>query len=197
MYQASSATMQLFSTSNFRFLGHCLRRPQGVLISKYALTHSKPRPGECKGLFHEYSSKLINPEKSPPFLMKYEHWRRIVKPGSAWRLTAGTVGTPQERLSRAEREREIVLRSKLHCISMRATVIAVSAPHLEAAHSQVCVIFQSGSETKVRQKILKISLIKPLVVNTPCWCFITFFKDARVGWVKDWKYQVSLKSEIN
>ena len=62
----------LFSQSDkarqIRFLGHCLRRPQGDLISTYALYHptnGKPRPGGRKILFYEYAAKLINPEIPP------------------------------------------------------------------------------------------------------------------------------------
>ena len=82
--------------NQIRFLGHCLRRPQGDLISKYALyhpTHGKPRPGGRKILFHEYAAKLINPENpSPHFLTKFVLWHRTAKLGSAWRSTAGTTG---------------------------------------------------------------------------------------------------------
>ena len=66
---------QSVKARQIRFLGHCLRRPQGDLISKYALyhpTHGKPRPGRRKIIFHEYAAKLINPENpSPHFLTKF------------------------------------------------------------------------------------------------------------------------------
>ena len=56
---------QSVNARQIRFLGHCLRRPQGDLISRYALyhpTHVKPIPGGSKILFHEYAARLINPE---------------------------------------------------------------------------------------------------------------------------------------
>ena len=59
---------QSVKARQIRFLGHCLRRPQGDLISKYALnhpTHGKPRPGGRKILFHEYAAKLISPPPPP------------------------------------------------------------------------------------------------------------------------------------
>ena len=97
---------QSVKARQIRFLGHCLQRPQGDLISKYALyhpTHSKPRPGRRKILFHEYAAKLINPE-NPLFPHEIRTLAQIAKPGSKWRSTAGTVGTPHLRLSRAERD---------------------------------------------------------------------------------------------
>ena len=62
---------QSVNAGQIRFLGHCLRRPQGDLISKYALyhpTHGKPIPGRRKNLilFHEYAARLINSEISSP-----------------------------------------------------------------------------------------------------------------------------------
>ena len=67
-----------------RFLGHCLRRHQEDLISKYALNHptyGKPRPGGRKGLFNEYAAKLINPEYLPfPYeirKMAQDRWKRV------------------------------------------------------------------------------------------------------------------------
>ena len=86
-----TGTVLLFQSVKARqigFLGHSLRRAQGDLISIYALRHptqGKQRPGPGrKVIFHEYATKIINPEY-PPFLTKCEHWRRIAKNGSTWR----------------------------------------------------------------------------------------------------------------
>ena len=87
---------QLLKARQIRFLGHCLRHPQGDLISKYALyhpTHGKPRSGGRKILFHEHAAKLINPE-TPPFLTKIVLWHRTAKLGSTWRSAADTTGNP-------------------------------------------------------------------------------------------------------
>lgn len=82
-----TGTVPLFQSvkaHQIRFLGHSLRRPQGDLIFYYALrhpTHGKPVPGPGrKVLFHEYATKLINPE-NPSFLRltKYEHWHKIAR----------------------------------------------------------------------------------------------------------------------
>ena len=35
-------------------------------------------------------------QKIRPFLKKYEHWRRIEMPGSAWKWIAHTVGIPHK-----------------------------------------------------------------------------------------------------
>ena len=76
---------QSVKARQIRFLGHCLRRPQGDLISKYALyrpTHGKPRPGGRKILFHEYDAKLINPENPPPLPHEI---RTLAQDRKAWK----------------------------------------------------------------------------------------------------------------
>ena len=68
-----------------RFLGHCQRRPQRDLSSKYALYHptrGKARPGGRKALFHEYAAKLTNPENSP-----FPHEiRTLAQDREAWKV---------------------------------------------------------------------------------------------------------------
>ena len=101
---------QLLKARPIRLLGHCLRHPQGDLISKYALyhpTHGKPRSGGRKILYHEYAAKLINPENSP-FLTKIVLWHRTAKLGSTWRSAADTTGNPHNSASVEQREYDLI-----------------------------------------------------------------------------------------
>jgi len=75
---------QSVKARQIRFLGHCLRRHQEDLISKYALNHptyGKPRPGGRKVLFNGYAAKLINPEYLP-FLHEI---RKMAQDREAWK----------------------------------------------------------------------------------------------------------------